>query len=118
MNLPDYIARKLSVPFQYGVNDCVLFTVGWVEIATGKKYLPAKLWKSEKEALKLIIKNCGLVAVFDKNFTRINPNYAQDGDLTIVGGIAYLFSGSSIVSVSKHGLINKSRLLAVEAWHG
>ncbi|HQS59723.1 MAG: hypothetical protein B7Y56_02995 [Gallionellales bacterium 35-53-114] len=115
-SLADYITGKLSQPFEYGVNDCILFTIGWVEIATGKKYLPAKLWKNEKEALRLIKKHGGLIAVFDKHYTRIEPNYARDGDLTIVDGIAYLFSGVSIVSVGQSGLLNKSRIIATTAW--
>lgn len=116
MTLAEYITEKLSTPFEYGVNDCILFTIGWVEIATGKKYLPEKIWKDEKEALALVNGNGGLIAVFDKHFTPVEPNYATDGDLTIVDGIAYLFSGPSIVSISKTGLVNASRLLAIRAW--
>lgn len=114
--LADYITSKLSQPFEYGVNDCILFAIGWVEIATGKKYLPANLWENEKEARRLIKKNGGLIAVFDKHFTRIEPNYAQDGDLAIVDDIAYLFSGAGIISVGQNGLLNKSRILATQAW--
>ena len=116
MILAHYITDKLSVPFEYGVNDCVLFTVGWAELATGKKYLPEKIWKNEKEALDLIKKHGGLIAAFDQHFKRIEPNYAQDGDLTIVDGIAHIFSGAAIVSVGKHGLLNKNRLAATIAW--
>lgn len=119
MILADYIASKLSVPFAYGVNDCILFTVGWAEISSGRKYLPEVIWKNEKEAVSLVKKNGGLVAVFDNNFTRIEPNFAQDGDLTVVDGIAYLFSGPQIVSVSKSGLVFQNRMAAKEAWnHG
>jgi hypothetical protein len=119
MTLPEYIISKLNIPFEYGVNDCILFTIGWIEISTGKKYLPAKLWKNEKEALKLIKKNGGLEKVFDDKFKSIEPNFAQDGDLTIVEGISFLFSGSNIVSVGTNGLMTKNRILAKKAWcHG
>jgi len=116
MILADYIASKLTEPFEYGVNDCMIFSIGWIEIKTGKKYLPEKLWKNEKEAITLTKKNGGLIAVFDKTFKRIEPNYAKDGDLTVCDGVASLFSGSSIVSVSKTGLVNKLRLEATNAW--
>lgn len=116
MKLHDYIISKMNVPFEYGTNDCILFTIGWVEIASGKKYLPAKIWKNEKEALKLIKKNGGLEAVFDKRFKPVQPNYAADGDLTIVEGISYLFSGANIVTVGTDGLKYRSRLLAQKAW--
>jgi hypothetical protein len=119
MTLPEYIISKLNIPFEYGVNDCILFTIGWIEISTGKKYLPAKLWKSEKEALKLIKKNGGLEKVFDEKFKQIEPNFAKDGDLTIVEGISFLFSGANIVSVGTNGLMTKNRMLAKKAWcHG
>lgn len=116
MNFTTYITEKLQVPFCYGTNDCVLFSIGWAEIATGKKYLPAKLWKSEKEALTLLKKHGGLVAVFDKHFQQVEPNFAQDGDLTVLDGVAYLFSGAKIISVSAAGLISKNRLLVTVAW--
>jgi hypothetical protein len=116
MKLHDYILSKLNEPFKFGVNDCVLFTIGWVEIDTGKKYLPTKIWKDEKEALRLMKKNGGLIAVFDNNFKRIEPNFAKDGCLTVIDGIAFLFSGSKVVSVSDKGLVYRSRLLAKEAW--
>lgn len=116
MILTDYILSKLDEPFQYGVNDCMLFSIGWIEIRTGKKYLPENLWTNEKEAIDMTEKNGGLIAVFDKTFKRIEPNYAQDGDLTVCDGVASLFSGASIVSVSKTGLVNKSRLDAKNAW--
>lgn len=112
----DYIHSKLQEPFKYGVNDCVLFSIGWVELVTGKKYLPKKLWKNEKEAIALTEKNGGLIAVFDKHFKRIEPNYAKDGDLTVCDGVASLFSGFNFVSVSKTGLVYKNRLLATNAW--
>ncbi len=116
MILADYIAERLDKPFKYGVNDCVIFSIGWIEIKTDKKYLPEKLWTTEKQAIALTKKNGGLIEVFDKHFKRIEPNYAKDGDLTVCDGVASLFSGSIIVSVSKTGLVNKSRLEATNAW--
>jgi hypothetical protein len=107
--LPDYIAAHLSMPFAWGVNDCVLFAVGWAEIASGKQYLPDTKWTNEFEALRLVKELGGLEAAFSENFTPIRPNFAHDGDLAICGGIAYLFSGAHIVSVGKDGLIFKNR---------
>lgn len=116
MILADYILSKINTPFEYGVNDCVLFTIGWAEIAHGKKYLPSKIWANEKEALKLIKKNGGIEKAFDENFNRIEPNYAKDGDITIVDGIAYIFSGSGLVSVGKNGTKIISRSESKIAW--
>jgi hypothetical protein len=116
MTLPEYIISKLNVPFEYGTNDCILFTIGWLELSTDKKYLPQEKWNNEKQALRIIKKLGGLENQFDKHLKQIEPNFAKDGDLTIVDGISYLFSGSNIVSVSKNGLIYRNRMLAKKAW--
>jgi hypothetical protein len=114
--LSNYIAAHLKTPFEYGVNDCVLFAVGWAELASGKPYLHGLRWTNQTEAHRLVKKMGGLEAAFDRNFTRIKPNFARDGDLALAGGIAYLFSGAHICGVSKDGLIFKSRLEATCAW--
>jgi hypothetical protein len=111
-SLPSYITAHLAEPFKYGVNDCVLFAVGWAERSTGKRFLPSVLWTNEQEALFLVEQMGGLEAAFTQNFTRIEPNFARDGDLAIADGIAYLFSGPHIVGVGKDGLVFKSRLEA------
>jgi hypothetical protein len=133
MTLADYITAHLKTPFQYGVHDCVLFAVGWAELASGRQYLPKVTWKDEKSALRAIMKYVGagfkpvvraglkpaptpLEAAFDKCFTRIAPNFAKDGDLALSGGIAYLFSGPHICALGKDGLIFKSRMEAECAW--
>ena len=116
MSLSDYIISKMGIPFLYGVNDCVLFAVGWLELSTGEKFLPEITWSTEREALKKIKKLGGLEKAFGKRLREIEANYAQDGDLTIVDGISYLFSGVHIVSVGQDGLRFKSRQLAKRAW--
>lgn len=118
MTLPDYIQSHLQKPFKWGVNDCVLFAIGWLEIATGKDYLSEfKPWKSERAALRKVKKLGGLEAMFDKHLKRIDPNFAKDGDLTIYKGCAALFSGAHIVTVEKDtGLVFISRMEAEAAW--
>jgi hypothetical protein len=115
-NLPEYIAARLKKPFQWGANDCVLFAVGWAEIASGKKYLPPITWTNEEEALAALRELGGMEAAFDKHFTRIEPNFARDGDLAILNGTAYLFSGAHIVGIGKQGIVINSRLAAEAAW--
>lgn len=116
MTLPDYIQGKMQAAFEWGVNDCMTFTVGWIEIATGKKYLPSTMWKSELQAARIVKKHGGLENVFDKEFSRINPNYANDGDITVCNGVASIFSGRHVVSVGKEGIAHKPRSQALCAW--
>lgn len=116
MNLPEYITAHLKTPFQYGVHDCVLFAVGWAELASGRQYLPKVNWNDKESAQRAIKKVGGLEAAFNKHLTRIEPNFAKDGDLALSGGIAYLFSGPHICALGKDGLIFKSRVEAECAW--
>lgn len=116
MILPDYIAARLTTPFEWGVHDCVTFTIGWVEIAAGRQYLPDPLWSNEFEANSQVMAQGGLIEVFGRRFKRIEPNYARDGDLCIADGVAALFSGPYLVQPGKDGLIFKKRTEAEHAW--
>jgi len=116
MTLPEYIGKNLTTQFEWGKHDCMTFTIGWVENVTGKKYLPSPLWSNEMQALRRVKKEGGLEKVFDKNFERIDVNFANDGDLTILDGVASIFSGRYVVSVGKTGISPRDRSLAKLAW--
>jgi len=117
MTLVDYITAHLGRPFEWGANDCVLFSVGWLEFATGRDYLTQyKPWSSAFEAARKVTDLGGLDALFDANLTPINPHLAVDGDLAIIRGTAHLFSGAHVVSVGEDGLVFKDRLEAEYAW--
>jgi hypothetical protein len=118
MTLADYITSHLGKPFAWGENDCVLFTIGWLEIATGRDYLGAyKPWSSAKEAIRKVDDAGGLESLFDANLTRINPNFAVDGDIALIDRTAFLFSGPHVVSVGESGLVFLNRMDVKCAWH-
>jgi hypothetical protein len=118
MTLPDYITAHLGKPFAWGENDCVLFTVGWLEHATGRDYLTAyKPWSSAIEAVRKVDAGGGLEALFDAQLQRIDPRMAVDGDIALVGRTACIFSGPHIVSVGESGLEFLDRMEAKCAWH-
>lgn len=113
----DYIAGHLKSPFKWGEHDCVTFAIRWVEIASGKSYLANyKPWTNEIEAIRRVKRLGGLEKVFDKNLKRIPANFAKDGDVAVVDGTAYLFSGVHIVGPGMDGLIFKNRMEATCAW--
>lgn len=116
--LDQYIISKLSTPFEYGKNDCVIFAIGWLEILNGKKYLPEKLWDSEQSAKVEILKNGSILAAVDREFDRIDINTAMDGDIGMRNGLLHIFVGSKIVAASKDGIIFFDRKLAEIAWTG
>ena len=117
MSLSIYIQRHLTIPFKWGSNDCITFCCGWIEHETGKDYLAEhRPWRTAREAHQKLRDLGGLFFLFDKNLTRINPSMARDGDLTIHGNTAYLFSGRHIVSVGPDGLVFVDRMIASCAW--
>jgi hypothetical protein len=73
-------------------------------------------WKTARQAAKKLRDLGGIPALLQSNLKPINPNMAQDGDLTIYQGTAHLFSGRHIVSVGLDGLIFTDRTVAKEAW--
>lgn len=118
MTLADYITSHLETPFGWGSNDCVLFAVGWLEIATGCDYLgPYKPWASAKEAIRKVDGAGGLAALFDAQLECINPRMAADGDIALIDRTAFLFSGPHVVSVGESGLVFLDRMEATCAWH-
>lgn len=116
MILADYIAARLATPFIWGQHDCVLFTVRWAEIQTGRELLPKKIWATELAAQRLLKKNGGLINVFEQNFQRIQPNFACDGDIAVADDIAYLYSGAHIVGTGMAGLVFRPRSEAQHAF--
>lgn len=118
MKLSDYITDHLQTPFQWGTHDCICFVVGWLELATGKDYLSQfKPWDSARSAVVAIERAGGLAHQFDLHLTRIDPNFATDGCVTIIDRTAYLFSGAYLVSVGEEGLQYRKRGEATCAWH-
>jgi hypothetical protein len=117
MTLPSYIAAHLGRPFSWGENDCVLFAIGWLELATGRDYLGAyKPWSSAREAIRKVDQAGGLESLFDAALDRIHPHMALDGDIAVVDRTAFLFSGPHIASVGESGLIFLNRMDAKAAW--
>lgn len=105
------------IPFQWGSHDCITFSIGWLEIQTGRDYLTEhRLWRTARGASKKLRDLGGLFFLFSNNLTTIHANMAQDGDLTIYQGAAHLFSGRHIVSVGEQGLVFHDRMLVTEAW--
>ncbi len=117
MNLPEYIELHLEKRFEWGSNDCITFTVGWIEVQTGRDYLTKhKPWRSKFEAHRKLRGLNGLFFLFNQNLKQINPNFARDGDISLYDKTACIFSGRHIVSVDIDGLTFKDRMIAKCAW--
>jgi hypothetical protein len=117
VTLPDYIAANLERPFAWGEFDCLLCAAGYVIPKTGIDYLAGQpKWTSAKEALRIVESRGGMEAILDTHFKRINPNFAQDGDLGLYEKSVGIFSGAHIVGPGPDGLIFIDRTKAKCAW--
>lgn len=118
MNLDEYITAHLARPFVWGENDCILFSVTWINLQTGRNYLAAfPPWSNARQALRLVQSIGGLAAEFDRRLTRIPPSQARDGDLALVGRTACIFSGSRVVAPAAIGLQFMDRTQSCAAWY-
>jgi hypothetical protein len=116
MTFEDYIEEHLNTPFEWGVFDCIIFCIGWAAIATGRQLLPAITWINQQEAMDAIQAAGGIETVFDIEFNRIEPNYALDGDLTLIGTTVFMFCGAQLVGTGTKGLTFRTRMDVTIAW--
>lgn len=117
MKLHDYITKNLCAPFVWGKHDCVLFAANWVKDAARIDCLDGLgTWATAMEANAAIKRVGGLEAAIDARLTRINPNFANDGDIALQNGTVMIFSGNHIVGPGKDRLIFLSRVKAEAAW--
>lgn len=117
MTLPEYIAANLQRPFAWGEFDCLLCAAGYVIPKTGIDYLAGQpKWTTAKEALRLVESLGGMEAILDGHFARIEPNFAQDGDIGLYEKSVGIFSGAHIVGPGPDGLIFIDRTKAKCAW--
>ena len=115
--LAEYLTDRLDMPFEWGVNDCVTFAVGWLEIKHNKDWLSQyKPWSGAKEALRIVESLGGLVKMFDDNLISVSPLMAQDGDITYKDKTTFIFSGNYIIGVGEEGLMRFDRMEATCAW--
>lgn len=119
-NLTAYIEAHLNKPFVWGVNDCVTFSVGWLNLKTNKnwfKELNLPQWSTQKEAYRAMRACGGLGAAFEANLKPLMlPTGAKDGDIGLMHNVTYLFYGAHIVGVNLDGLMFLNRKYATCAW--
>ncbi len=85
--LAEYIKQKTEQDFEWGVCDCTLFTGDWCEKLTGKNPAAGAHGKYNNKAdafiyLRDVYQNQPELTV-DKLFKRVEPNFAQKGDIAL-----------------------------------
>jgi len=87
IRLHNYVETQIGLPFEFGVNDCPLFTLGAIDIMLNTKHRAdfTGKWKDQKSAWKYAKLNGDIYEHLLKwNFKRVNIQYTQIGDIIIM----------------------------------
>ena len=86
MRLAALVTERLQTPFEWGMNDCVLFAADCIHAMTGADPVAAlrRQWADQVEAVRSIARLGGLQsAVTQRMGQPTGPLYAQRGDLVL-----------------------------------
>ena len=87
IKLHNYVETQIGLPFEFGVNDCPLFTLGAIDIMLGTNHRKDFLgkWKDQKSAWKYAKINGDIYEHLLKwGFKRVNIQYIHVGDIIIM----------------------------------
>ncbi len=87
IKLKNYVESQIGLPFEFGVNDCPLFTLGAIDIMLDTEYKKDFIgkWKDQKSAWKYAKKHGDIYEHLLKwGFKRVNIQFMQIGDIIIM----------------------------------
>ena len=87
IKLHSYVEAQIGLPFEFGVNDCPLFTLGAIFIMLDTNHRKDFLgkWKDQKSAWKYAKINGDIYEHLLKwGFKRVNIQYVHVGDIIIM----------------------------------
>ena len=87
IKLHNYVETQIGLPFEFGVNDCPLFTLGAIDIMLDTNHRKDFLgkWKDQKSAWKYAKINGDIYEHLLKwGFKRVNIQYVHVGDIIIM----------------------------------
>lgn len=120
----DYLIAQRAAPFEWGVNDCVLFAAKGLEVITGlnfyEQYLP---YSDEAQAQEIMDANGGIQGLVGNVFGGGYTNYrlARRGDLALMKLPQLTLgiiddTGQKIASVSLDGAVRLPIRMAARVW--
>lgn len=126
--LNDHLEKSRKKPFEWGGNDCVLFSADVIQAMTGADPIPELRgkWTSKATARRVLKKHGGLEATAEKvaneNGWRRVPNMlAQRGDLLLMQGkngpLLAICVGASAIAPGESGMVTLPVGQAIKAWH-
>lgn len=124
LKLSDYISNSKDVIFEWGKNDCTIFTAKAVEVITGYDFYSQYLgYKTKEDAQKIIDENGGFAKLVSKHLGNPHNNFlsAKRGDLAMVKcpDVCLGFvddSGSKVLVLSEKGYVRIPLSKAFKIW--
>jgi hypothetical protein len=86
LRLADLIAKRQTMPFAWGQNDCALFAADCVQAITGQDPAPAGLrrHRTAKQACRQLVRHGGLASIASSALGQPRPAaFAQVGDVVL-----------------------------------
>ena len=118
-----FIDSRQNTPHEWGraANDCVSFVLDAVKAQTGEARASKLDWHDERSGLRVIKREGGLEAAFDRYFQRIPPALAHRGDIAGVpdpglGIHPMIVEGETLVGPADRGNLRLPRRAMTIAW--
>ena len=126
-----YIQKSFSEPYVRGVSDCLIFasdaciiTCGKDPMSKSRKNDPKTIrgkYKTGEKAYQLIKKYRGSIpAIMDEHFERINPNFAQRGDVVLAkvpdSAFGICWNGGAMFKTQDRGIVKIPLINCKYAW--
>lgn len=114
LKLIQYIETQMNVPFELGVNDCILFVAGAIDAMQGTNLRAnyTGLWKTQNDVNEYTKNNKSVSEVLkEMNYETVELNYIQTGDIVIIEQLENnfrtygVFTGSKVAVFTEKGLI-------------
>ena len=100
--LIEFMEVRRATPFQWGVSDCCLFAADAVQAITGEDF--AVHWRGKysdaRGALEFIDEAGGVANLIPHEFERIDPAFAQRGDVVLMKS-----DGRDVLGINLGGLL-------------
>jgi hypothetical protein len=110
LQLETYIDKARSVPFAWGLNDCVSFACGWHQLMTGRDVyaLFRESYGTENEAMRIMIKHGvhGMEEAGRFLFGEPRPGntHIQRGDIAYAQSALGICTGATGAFLNEEGL--------------
>ena len=125
-----FLQEKTATPFQWGENDCCLFTCDWLAILTGHYPEPANelrgTYADALSAARVLQARGGVEQITadycaTQHWPEVAPSFAQRGDIAIIptphGPALGVVIGARIAHPGPEGLALRPLNEALRAWH-